>query len=658
MALSRVYEPIQIGSVVTVPNRIARAAHDTGFGSPYVSDATIAYHAERARGGCGLTVLEASAVHSSSAIHCAVFGEPVVPAFRKLMDAVRPHGMRVFQQLWHGGNLWPAWDGGPPLAVSDKPGYGGLVGRPMNRAEIHEIRDAFVAAALRCEEGGLDGVEVHGCHGYLFHQFLSTFYNDRTDEYGGSFENRSRLLFETIRAVRAAVKPGFVVGVRLGASEAPGGVTVADNKAILERLEAEGLIDYVSVSKGDYWRMDTMVGSMQQPLGYELSSTADIASAARKVPRMLTGRFRTLEEAEQVLRDGSADLVSMVRAQIADPDLVRKTRDGRANEVRPCIACNQGCIGGIFRHNRMGCTVNPAVGAEAALSETLIAKAGHPKRVLVVGGGPAGLEAARVAALRGHKVTLAEAQQRLGGTVNLAAKAPTLHTLRDIVSWLEQEVERLGVEVRLGAFVEADDVRSGRYDAVVIATGSTPRMDGFQLANPGLPARGADLPHVISSHDLFGDTAHAPRGGTALVLDTVGHYEGLACVEALMRGGASVTYVTPAVSLTPYLQSTWRDIPALERFYALGSFEPLVRHQLVEIQAGACVVRPLQAPEDRTRRVAADTVVLVTHNQALRGLYDELRGEHSAVFLAGDAHAPRDVQVAIAEGHRIARGIE
>lgn len=655
MALTRVFEPISIGKV-RIPNRIARAAHDTGFGSPHISDDSIAYHVARAKGGCGLTILEASSVHPSSAIHVALFGDAVVPAFRKLMDAVRPHGMRVFQQLWHGGNLWPSFDGQPPLAVSDIPGYGGIVGRPMSLRDIAEIRQAFVDAALRCQEGGLDGVEVHACHGYLFHQFLSPFYNTRTDPYGGSLENRSRFLLETLRAIRAAVRPDFAVGVRLGASEAPGGVSIEDNKIVLRRLEDEKLIDYVSVSKGDYFRLDTIVGSMQHPLGYELSSTAEIASIA-SVPRMLTGRFRTLEEAEQLLREGKADLVSMVRAQIADPDLVRKTREGRVDEVRPCLACNQGCIGGIFRSGRMGCTVNAAVGAERALAEDLIEKTRSPKRVLVVGGGPAGMEAARIAALKGHRVILAEAQRRLGGTVNLAKKAPSLGTLGDITSWLEMEVQRLGVEVRLGTYVEPDEVRAIAADAVIIATGSMPRLDGFQLADPGEPTKGCDLPHAISSHDLFSDGEKVDRGASAVVFDTVGHYEALAVVEQLMKQGLAVTYVSSAVSLSPYVQTTWRDIPALERFHALGSFIALLRHQLVEIQPGFCIVRPRQAASYQAQRIAADTVVLVTHNKPARGLYDALREEHPAVFLIGDANAPRDVQVAIAEGSRTARGL-
>ncbi|RJG04272.1 FAD-dependent oxidoreductase [Noviherbaspirillum sedimenti] len=655
VTLKRVFEPIQIGNVV-VPNRVVRTAHDTGFAVPDIGEDFIAYHVARAKGGCGLTILEGASVHSSSRLHLALFNDAIVPGFRQLMDAVRPYGMRVFQQLWHGGNLYPAFDGGPPFAVSDVPGYWGLVGRVMSLADIEEVKQAFVQAAIKCKEGGLDGVEVHACHGYLFHQFLAPCYNNRVDRYGGSFENRSRFLFETMREIRAAVGADFAVGVRLGASQAPGGITEDENKLILKQLEAEGLIDFVDVSRGDYYRMDTMVGTMQNPVGYELPSTADIASVSR-LPRIVTGRFRTLEEVEQVLREGSADLVSMVRAQIADPDLVRKTREGRADEVRPCIACNQGCIGGLFRVGRMGCAVNPAVGAEVSQAEDLLQRVSNPKTVLVVGGGPAGMEAARIAAIRGHHVTLAEAQPVLGGTVNIAKLAPTLRTLGDITYWLEQEIYRLGVNIKLSTYMSADDILAAAPDVVIIATGSVPRMDGFQLANPNAPIKGADRKHVISSHDLLLGARSVQRGSTALVFDTVGHYEAIAAVEQLLSLGASVTYVTHAVSMTPYVQTTWRDVPALERFYALGQFEALLRHHLVDIGSDQCIVRPWQAPDGLTRTVAADTVVLVTQNQPLRELYDILRSEGREIFLVGDALAPRDVQVAIAEGHRIARSI-
>jgi 2,4-dienoyl-CoA reductase-like NADH-dependent reductase (Old Yellow Enzyme family) len=653
MPLEMVFSPIRLGPV-EVPNRIVRTGHGTGLTNPYASEDFIAYHAARAKGGCGLSVLGAASVDPSSLIDQVLYDDACIPGFQQLSAAVKPFGMKVFQQLWHGGNLYRGIDG-PPLAVSDIPGYGGIVGRPMSTGEVEGLVQSFVAAAVRCQKGGLDGVEIHAAHGYIFHQFLSPLLNNRTDRYGGSFENRVRVLQEVMRAVRAATGPDFCVGLRLAASVAAGGVSEADSQRVLQLVQDEGLTDFVSASAGDYYRMDTMVGAMQNPTGYELPSAGQIV-AQRRVPGIVAGRFRTLEEVEQVLREGTADLVSMVRAQIADPDLVRKTREGRVDEIRPCIACNQGCIGGLGRNGRIGCTVNPAAGFEKTMSEDQIRPAAFPKRVLIVGGGPAGLEAARISALRGHRVTLAEARPDLGGTVNIAKRAPKLGTLGDITYWLEQEVYRLGVEVRLGAYMEADDVRALQPQAVIIATGSIPRMDGHQVADPGEPARGYDQPHVMSSIDLF--ETRRELGRTALVLDTVGHYEALAAVEELLTRGLSVTLLTGLAGVAPSMVFALRDVPALERFYRLGDFEALTRHHLVEIRAGSCIVRPLQASHNQTRIVPADTVVLVTQNTPLRGLYDELRDELPNIALVGDARSPRDVQFAIAEGHRAARALE
>lgn len=654
MNLKTVLSPIKLGPV-EVPNRVVRTAHASGLTGLTLSDGFIAYHLERAKGGCGLSILEAASVHPSSKIDQGVFDPAIIAGYQKLTAAVKPYGMKVFQQLWHGGNVYPAYDGGPPWAVSAVPGYTGLVGQPMNGDDLLELQDSFVKCALHCKEGGLDGVELHAGHGYLFMQFLTSFYNDRRDQYGGPLENRMRFLRETLKKVRLAVGSNFAVGVRMSASQAPGGLTEDEAATVLRTLEAEGLIDFLNASWGDYHRNDTMVGSMHNPTGYELPSSSQLTAAVR-VPRIVAGRFRTLEEAEQVLRDGTADLVSMVRAQIADPYLVRKTREGHPEQVRPCIACNQGCIGGSIRNGRLGCLTNPTVGFEVSLAEDDLQPSNAPCKVLVVGGGPAGMEAARVAALRGHQVSLAEAGSKLGGMVNIAKQAPWLHTLGDIAYWLEQEVYRLGVDVRLSTYLEANDIRTEKADAVIIATGSAPRLDGFLPTDPGEPVRGVELPHVLSSLDLITNPSR-DVGKTALVLDTVGHFEALSTVEYLLTKGVSVTLVTHHFSMSPYVQSTWRDVPALERFYQLGEFEILTRHQLLEIQPKECVVRPKQAGQNQTRTIPADTVVLVTHNLPLRGLYDELRECQANLVIVGDAKSPRDVQAAIAEGHRAARAL-
>jgi 2,4-dienoyl-CoA reductase-like NADH-dependent reductase (Old Yellow Enzyme family)/thioredoxin reductase len=652
VALKKIFEPIMIGKV-EIPNRVVRTAHGTHLARDAFDEDSIAYHAARAKGGCGLTIIEAASVHSSSENTLFNRDDRVIPGFQALMKAVRPYGMRVFEQLFHGGHHTFGEGRRPPWSASTIPSPAvGAVPIPMGEPEIAEIVECFAQAARRCREGGLDGVEIHAAHGYLVHQFLSPLTNRRSDRYGGSLENRMRFLLEILRAVRKAVGADYVVGVRLSASQAPGSIAETELIEVRNALIAGRLIDFLDVSIGDYYRMDTMVSAMPSPTGYELPSSGQL-TAGVDLPRIVSGRVRTLEDAEQILRDGAADLVSLVRAQIADPELVRKTRDGRSDEVRPCIGCNQGCIGGLIRDMRLGCAVNPAVGFERTLAEDLITKSSAPRKLLVVGGGPAGMEAARVGALLGHKVVLAEANSRLGGAVNAAKRSPAYLGVGDIVNWQEREIYRLGVEVRLGTYLEAEGVLAERADAVIVATGSMPRMDGVQFGIPAQPASGVNLPHVVSSIDLLLGPGR-DLGRSALVLDDTGHFEALAAAEWLIAKGVAVTFVTRFGTITPYVETTLRTVPALERLYK-GDFTLLTRHQLLEIRAGSARVRPTQS--ERIVEVAADTVVLVTPNEPLRSLYDELRDRQSNIVLVGDALAPRDLQVAIGEGHRATRAL-
>src|SRR6266536_1387755 len=654
MTLTKVFEPIEIRHL-EVPNRIVATAHGTGFsgGELLGGPDLIAYQVALARGGVGLSVLEATAVHNSSQAMTRS-DDRVIERYQEIMEAIRPYGTRVFQQVFHPGSLLRPADGRVPWSVSTVPSLIGLVGAPITVEQIEEICTAFGTAARRCRDGGLDGVELHSSHGTLPLAFLSPLYHPRTDEYGGSLENRMRFIQGIMRSIRSAVGDDFCVGIRLGASEMPGSVGEDELRSVVESLQREGLIDFLTTSIGDFFRGASITGGMEYPVGYQLPSSRQFMSAA-SVPTIAVGRFRTLEEAEQVIADGVADMVGMVRAHIADPDIVRKTREGRAHEIRPCIACNQGCNGGALYTGRMACTVNPVVGFERTLSEELITQVEHPRRVLVVGGGPAGLEAARVAALCGHHVKLIEASSTLGGALNAARRAPRHALLGDIVDWLQDAVERGGVEVVLDTCLSADDIRSEEADTVVVATGSQPRLDGFQHTRPFDPARGVDQPHVRSSIQLL--TEGVPDGAkTALVLDTVGHFEAIGAAEYLADKGLALTFVTNLPSLgSPLVQATFREVTALE-FLFDHDFTLLTRHHLAEIGPSTCVVHPLW--NERPREVPADVVVLVTQNAPNRQIYDELLAAgQTDVFLAGDAASPRDLTTAIAEGHRVARAI-
>ena len=649
--LKHVMTPIQVGPV-TIPNRVVRTGHGTGIGGGTMSKALVDYHVARARGGVGLTILEALAV-GSSVYPFLVAGSPgLVEGYKSLMTQVRPYGMKVFQQIGHLGNEILQADGSPPWSASDTVGaFVGIQSEPMTQTLIDELIACYAAAARDCEAGGLDGIELHMAHGYLVQQFLSPVSNSRTDEYGGSFEQRLRLALELLAAVRGAVSPTMALGVRLSSEAFPGGLTPQDVARAAGIFRARGLIDFVNLTLGNDYHAHKMIGAMHEPSGYELPYAVPVKTAV-DLPVLVTGRFRTLEEADQVIGSGAADLVALTRAHIADPDIVRKTVSGRAAEIRPCIGCNHGCIGGLLTAGRIGCAVNVAVGAEATLGEDLIEKAPQPKTVLVVGGGPAGLEAARVAALAGHRVILAEASGHLGGAINIAKRAPRRLGIGDITEWLETEVYRLGVQVLLGTYVQSDDVARIAPDALIVATGSLPRVDGRQHLSPGVAVKGIELPHVVSSHDVL--SGGRDWGRAVLVFDDAGHYEGVAAAEFLVDKGLAVTFVAAHGSFAPQLDASLSSDPALERL-ARGNFRLITYGRLKEIEERHAIVE--QRFGGDPMRIAADTVVFVSHNHCNRELLDSMRNWPGKMIAVGDVRSPRYLQTAMREGHLAARGL-
>jgi 2,4-dienoyl-CoA reductase-like NADH-dependent reductase (Old Yellow Enzyme family)/thioredoxin reductase len=652
----RVFEPIQIRGV-QIPNRIVRTAHLTKLGMGVVSDDLIEYHAARARGGVGLSILEATAVHPSSVLGLIGYDDSVIPMYQQLMDTVRPLGMRVFQQLWHGGHVYPPPGGRPMRGASALPGpVVGLPAVPIGTEEIGDFVAAYAAAARRSAEGGIDGLEVAASHGYLMHQFLSPLTNNREDRYGGSLDNRMRFLVEVLTAVREAAGPDMPVGVRMGAGQIAGDLDEPTVAEVARRLVGLGLIDFLNASMGDYYAMHWMMGGMDRPAGYMLPSSGQVTRSVTGIPRIVTGRFRTLEEAEQALRTGDCDLVSMVRAHIADPDLVRKTRDGRAAEVRPCIGCNQGCIARTSGVDlRLGCTVNPAIGREKEYGDDVIGTTASPRRVVVIGGGPAGLEAARVARLRGHTVVLYEGSDRLGGALNVARRAPRTQGLDDIADWYRAEMKRLGVECHLSALMDADDIVALDPDVVIVATGADPTMDGRLIAAPGQVVDGIDSPTVRSSVELLTEPAPA-AGSRALLVDDVGQYEAVSAAEYLLEHGVHVTVATRLPMFGPLVDAAMRMTPALERLNsALAEFTTLTRVTLASVRPGKATVRSLAGGAETT--VAADLVVLVTYKASRNGLAVTLAGRVPDIRLVGDALAARDLQVAIRDGNDAARRI-
>ncbi|VVE42968.1 FAD-dependent oxidoreductase [Pandoraea terrigena] len=652
---ARVLSPIKIGSV-DIPNRIVRTAHATAFSRQYITDDLIAYHLERAKGGAGLSIIEGASVHPSSTFALSVRDDDAIPHMKRMVAAIAPMGMKLFQQLWHGGYTDPSASGGLPWAVSPLPGrYSAAPPVPMTADQVQALVQAYASAAVRVQESGMQGVEILAGNGYLFSQFFSPIINQRTDEYGGNFENRIRPLLDTLRAIRRATSADFAVGIRIGDSTDQRILCEDDVNTIALRAQAEGLIDFVNITHGDYYFHVERYAGMDRPVGYQLSSS-DAVGKGITVPRIIVGRYATLDDAEQALKAGQADMISIVRGMIADPMLIVKSRDGRGTEVRPCIACNQGCIGGVFT-GRMGCAVNPAVGHEATLSEDRIMKASNPRNVVVVGGGVAGLEAARVALLGGHRVTLFEATSGLGGLLNYARKMPKLHAIGDIAIWLENEVYRLGANIRLSTYADTADVLAEQPDVVIVATGSQPGdiAEFVQTASPAARIAFAPDARVLTSLDLIAASSR-DYGRTAVVFDDVGHYEAIGCCESLANLGVEVTYVTRHLMFSPAMEVTGRTQAALQRLHRAGKFRIVTQSEIVAIEKGIAWIKPLfgNAPDP----VPADTVVLVGYRKSQNELWHELRGRVAQLHIVGDALSARDIQPAIREGHLAARAIE
>lgn len=601
MSYEHVLAPIEINGL-EIKNRVVRTAHGTNIGQGRITDELIAYHEARAAGGCGLTILEAASVHPTDMGTLWLHDASVVDDYRRLMDRLAPYGMAVFQQLGHLGYEGVTADGSPPWSASELAGPS--IRRPakaMNADDIAELTDAFAQAARWSVEGGVHGVEVHIAHGYLLQQFMSPATNQRTDDYGGPWENRIRLAREIVGAVRAAVGPEIPLGVRIG-SEAvgDGGVTEHDCAKLVRVLADGGLIDYVNLTYGSCLRPHKIMGGMHEPPGYELEAAAPVVAAV-DLPAIVTGRFRTLAEADELIADGVADMVGLTRAHIADPDLVAKSIDGREAEVRPCIAGNDGCVGGLNR-GRLSCAVNPAVGRELDFPSPMPST--EARRVAVVGGGPSGMEAARLAAIQGHDVVLFEARDRLGGAVRQAQQLPTRALLGDICDWQERELNRLGVDVRLNQAADVKAITTAHPDLVVVATGAT----------------GAELP----------DISTLPKGTTAVVDDRFGGYEALGLAEWLATQGLAVTLTTPGRRVAANALLDLVVQPALERLQALN----------VNIQTK--VDSPPQA--DLTLTVTKHPHDPLSADLANAGL---------KVQVIGDAQTPGTILTAIAQAHTI-----
>lgn len=642
------FTPIKIGNL-TLQNRIVFSAHLTNYAEDFMpSERHAYYYRERARGGAGLIITEEHSTHPTDhpyekLIHA--FNAKVIPGYRRITDLVHREGVPIFAQINHNGGQGsgmftrlPAW---APSALAD-PMFR-EVPKAVEPEDIAEIVQGYAQVASFTRQGGFDGVELQCSHSSIVRQFLSRNTNQREDEYGGSLENRMRLLREIIAAIRHAVGRDYPMSVRLCGDELiRDGIVLDEAIAAARILEKDGLIDCINTSIGTATQTLYMIeASMHIPPDYALFIPSAIRKAVR-LPVIGVGRIKDPIQAERILAAGHADLVGVVRAQIADPEFGRKAREGRIDDIRLCLSCNQECVGRMGLNRWMGCIETPGTGQEQTLGVGTLQPATQAKRVLVVGGGPAGLKAAIIAARRGHKVTLLEQDTRLGGLVKLAVKVTNRAEFGDIVRNLLHEIAQVGVEVRTGVTATPELVLAEQPDAVVIATGSIPDRQA-------LP--GADGPGVADVNDILAGTVEP--GKRVLVVDRLGFHEATSVAEYLAERGCAVEVVTPTLYVGQDLGVTLDLENWYRRARRLG-IRCTPSHSPISIDGGIVTAIHNYSGQIVTfDRV--DTVVLAVHRRTNDGLYQSLKGRVPELHRIGDCVAPRRAHAAIIEGERVGR---
>ncbi len=644
------FTPIKVGSL-TLSNRIVFSAHLTNYAEGYMpSERHVYYYRERARGGAGLIITEEHSTHPTDhpyekLIHA--FNPAVIPGYQQITATVHAEGTPILAQINHNGGQssgmftrLPAW---APSSVAD-PMFR-EVPKAVELEDIQEIIAGYAQVAYHTQRGGFDGVELQCSHSSIVRQFLSRHNNLRNDGYGGGLEQRMRLLREIIAAIRARVGRSYVLGVRLCGDELiRDGIVLDEAVAAARILEADGLIDYINTSIGTATHTLYMIeASMHIPPGYALFISSAIRKAVR-LPVIGVGRIKDPIQAERVLQEGHADLVGIVRAQIADPEFARKSRENRVEDIRLCLSCNQECVGRMGLNRWMGCIETPATGREKELGIGTLKPAPRPKRVTVVGGGPAGLKAAVIAARRGHRVTLYERQPELGGQVNLAVKVTNRAEFGDLVRNLLHELHQLDVTVRTGVTADADMVLAGQPDAVVIATGSTPDRNAFP---------GADGPEVADVTDIL--AGRVTPGKRVMIIDRLGFHEATSVAEYLAEQGCRVEIVTPTLYVGQDLGVTLD----LENWYRRARQLNIVCTPNVSVLNAANGL--VTAVHNYSGQIITfdpvDTIVLAVQRRADAGLYFALKGRVPELHRIGDALAPRRAHAAIIEGERVGRAL-
>jgi mycofactocin system FadH/OYE family oxidoreductase 2 len=654
------FSPLRVGPVV-VRNRIVFSAHLTNYaqnGLPSQQHAD--YFAARAAGGVGLIITEEHSTHPTDwpyekLIHG--FHRAVIPGYRNITAAVHAHDVPIFAQLNHNGgqassmfSRLPVW---APSPVPD-PMFR-EVPKAVERHEIAEIVAGYGSVAGHCAEGGFDGIELQCSHSSIVRGFLSPATNKRTDAYGGSLPGRARILLEIVDAVREAIGPDRALGVRICGDELiEGGSTLDDAVEVARMVEATGQVDYINTSIGVATATLFMIeASMAIPPGYALF-IANAMRRAVRLPVIGVGRIKDPVQAERALAEGHCDLVGVVRGQIADPDFAAKARAGYAPHIRTCLSCNQECVGRMGLNRWLGCIENPRTGRESVrLPEPRL----RGRRVIVVGGGPAGLQAAATAAQRGHHVTLYERQPRTGGQVVAAASVPSRAEFLDVVRNLAAECQRSGVQISTGVEATAESVRADSPDVVVLATGAIPQP----------PYWAGGHPRVVDVRDVL--EGRAEPAGQVVVVDDLGFHQATSVAELLADRGCAVEIITAGMVVGQDLGITLDMETFNMRAHAKGIRQAT---DLVVLGAagadgesgsgsspdsGGVVLTLLHHPTGESAQRQCDWVVCAVHQAPDETLWQQLRTAPFEVHRVGDCVTPRRAHAAVIEGHRVAVAI-
>jgi 2,4-dienoyl-CoA reductase-like NADH-dependent reductase (Old Yellow Enzyme family)/thioredoxin reductase len=634
-SFERLFRPGLVGAL-KLANRIVMPPMATNYADPngFITDRQIAYYRERARGGAGYLTFEHTGVlqeGKAAANMAMISSDDHVPSFQKLVHAVHQEGGKIVIQINHGGRQTSSMFTGLPLvAPSSIPcPTRQEIPKELSPERIHEIIQAFAQAAYRVKQAEADGVEIHMAHGYLLNGFLSPFSNHRQDDYGGTAEKRLRVPLEVLRAVRQKLGRAFPVICRISGDEyVPGGLTIEDTQKIARALEAHGA-DGIHVSA-----TIAASGYLSQPPYYVPEGVfSHLAAGIRsvvKVPVIAVGRIRTPQLAEEILKEGKADFVSMGRALIADPHLPRKAQEQRLEEIIPCISCNR-CIQS-FREGNLQCAVNPRTGREGQFK---IEKVSQSKKVWVIGGGPAGMKAAEVAARRGHEVTLYEKEERLGGRFLLAAIPPEKQILKSYVDYLIRQLRKQPVRICLRKSFDPMLLGEDKPDAVILATGARaylPSLEGIQQVK------------TVTADDVLSAGTELP--GKVLVLGGGGI--GAEIADYLAERGKEVTLVEMREGIA--LDMPWHMQHYLRTRLRERGVVILTQTKAVRFDQGVLVV---EGPEGSKRLDGFDTVVVSAGSRPNNGMVDAVKKTVGEVYIIGDAAQPRELMHAVFEGEEI-----